>query len=102
MLALIGGFFLLLLTDAEAGSRLSSKEMILIMSSWVIFLFIFTKNISPEMFFLFVAIGIVAIKEVTNEFISNEVKKRLNIFLFLFFLIVIVIVVQKIINVVSI
>lgn len=98
-LVILGGFFLILLTDTKKHSRLSSAQMVLIMSSWTVLLFLITETASPEMFFLMMAIGITAIKELTNELITREFKKKLNFFVFLFFLIFIAIVSQKIISV---
>lgn len=98
MLALIGGFFLLLFIDKETHCRLSSREMILIMSSWVIFLFIISEfiseNVPLEIIFLSIVLGIIAIRELTNEVMSREVKKRLDIFLFLMFLIFMAIIIN--------
>jgi hypothetical protein len=106
LFVLIGGFFLLLLTHTETYCRLSSREVVIIMSGWVILLSfiseVILENSPPEILFLSIAIGITAIKVLTNEIISSEVKKRLNIFLFLFFLILVAIIVQKIINVLNI
>lgn len=99
ILVIIGGFFLILLTDKEKYSKLSSAQMILIMSSWIVLLFFVTGNVSLETFFLMIVIGITAIKELTNELITRELQKKLNFFVFLFLLIFIAIVAQKIISV---
>jgi hypothetical protein len=101
-LVIMGGFFLILLTDTKTHSMLSSVQMTLIMSSWIILLFFVTGNVSPEIFFLMIVIGITAIKELTNELITHDLKKKLNFFVFLFFLIFIAIATQKIISVWSI
>jgi len=98
-LVIIGGFCLFLITDTKKYNGLSSVQMILIMSSLVILLFLVTGNISPETFFLMIAIEITVIKELTNELINREFKKKLNIFVFVFFLIFIAITTQKIISV---
>ena len=98
-LIIIGGFFLILLTDTKKHSRLSSTQVILIIISWIVLLFFVTENVSLETFFLMIVIGMTAIKELTNELITYELKKKLNFFVFLFFLIFIAIVAQKIISV---
>lgn len=95
---IIGGFLLLLVIDYEKQCRLNSKKMVFIMSFWMILLFIiseiFLENITPDIFFLAFCLGITAIRELTNELISTDFKKRLDIFIFFFFLMVIVIIIN--------
>lgn len=98
MFVLIGGFIFLLLTDTKTISRLTNLQMVLIMSFWIIFLFFIPVSMTLELYLLMIFLGITAIRELTNELISDEFKKNLNIFFFFFFVIVIAIVV-KILNV---
>jgi hypothetical protein len=98
-LAIIGGFLLFLVTDTQDHNTFQKNHIILVMSLWVIFLFVITGNNPPEIYFLMIAIGITAIKELTNEIITPVFKQKLNIFVFLFFLIFLAIVTQKIISV---
>lgn len=98
-LVIIGGFLLFLVKDTPNHNSFQKNHIILAMSLWVIFLFVITGNSPPEIYFLMIAIGITAIKELTNEIITPELKKKLNIFVFLFFLIFLAIVTQKIISV---
>lgn len=98
MFILIGGFVFLLLTEKKTNSRITNLQMVLIMSFWIILIFFIGGSISLEMFLLMIFLGITAIRELTNDLITDELKRNLNIILFLFFLILIAIVV-KILNV---
>jgi hypothetical protein len=98
MFVLIGGFVFLLLTDTKSIGRLTNLQMVLLMSFWIIFLFFIPVSMTLEMYLLMIFLGITAIRELTNELISDELKKNLNLFFFFFFVIVIAIVV-KILNV---
>jgi len=95
----MGGFLYFLVIDTKNQGKFQSVHMILVMSLWVLFVLFITGNGPPETYFLMIAIGITAIKELTNELIAPELKKNLNIFVFLVFLIFLAIVTQKIISV---
>ena len=98
-LIIIGAFFLLLPSDKKTNKRFNNAQMVLILGSCTTLIFFVTFTFSFDMFFLIITLGITLIKELTNELITNEFKKKLNIFLFLFSLIFIAIIAQKILNV---
>lgn len=99
MLVLIGGIFFFLILNNQDYYRFECAEIIFIFILWILFLFIITVNSPPETYFFLIAIGITAIRELTNELISPNFKKNLNIFLLLIFIIFLLIVIQKIISV---
>jgi hypothetical protein len=99
MLVLIGGIFFFLILNNQDYYRFECAEIIFIFILWILFLFIITGNSPPETYFFLIAIGITAIRELTNELISPNFKKNLNIFLLLIFIIFLLIVIQKIISV---
>ena len=80
---------------------------------WILFLFFLTitiislffvtatGNIKFEIFFVSIFIGILVLKELTDEFTPNHLKKKMNIFISGLFLVFLLIVINEIIYLIS-
>jgi hypothetical protein len=69
---------------------------------WIIFFYLITGNNNLEIFFIFIYLGLLAIKVITSESLYDPFKQRLNIFILTFLLIFIIIVIKRIISIVRI
>jgi hypothetical protein len=65
---------------------------------WILVLFSLTNKTDFGIFFICVFLGILAVKELTNRFITSQLKKRTNIFIYLFLIGTLIIITQKIIT----
>ena len=81
---------------------LISKKIALILSIWVLIVFLLTGNANLEIFFILIFIGILIAREISDVFITYNLKERMNILIYTFVIIFIVIVGQKIINILNI
>jgi len=80
---------------------------------WILFLFFLTVtilslffvtatgDINIEIFFVSIFIGIVVLKELTDEFTPNHLKKKINILISGLLIIFLLIVINEIINLIS-
>jgi hypothetical protein len=69
---------------------------------WVIFFYLITGNNNLEIFFIFIYLGLLAIKVIASESLYDPFKQRLNIFIIAFLLVFILIVIKRIISIVRI
>lgn len=78
---------------------LLSEKMTFIISLWVLFFLIITGNENLEIFFILIFIGVLIIRELSDIFTTENLKGRMNLFIYVFILIFIVIVGNKIMNI---
>ena len=78
---------------------LISEKITLIIIIWTLFLFFITSDTDIEIFFVCMFIGILVVKELTDEFTTHHLKKRMYIFIFVFLITYIIIIAQKIITI---
>lgn len=78
---------------------LLSEKMTFIISLWVLFVLIITGNENLEIFFILIFIGVLIIRELSDIFTTENLKGRMNLFIYVFILIFIVIVGNKIMNI---
>lgn len=81
---------------------LLSEKITLIISIWILFLLLITETSNMEIFFVAIFIGLLVIKELSDEFTSKNLKYNLNIFIFAFLMVFIAIIGKKIISISSI
>jgi hypothetical protein len=97
---LLGILSMVLVKKTKNNNSLSEK-IILILGIWIILLLVLTRNIGIDVLFISIFIGILVIKELTDELTTKYQKNVLNIFIFTFLLIFILIIGQKIISISS-
>jgi hypothetical protein len=68
---------------------------------WTIILFILTQSIPLEIYFILIFISLLSIRELTNTFTTNILKKRINVFIIVFLMAYSYIITQKIIVIIS-
>jgi len=79
---------------------LLSEKITLIISIWILFIFIITDDTNLEIFLILIIIGILIIRELTEKFSSINLKERLNIIIYFFLIIFIVFVGKRIIEII--
>lgn len=100
--ALIGFLMIFLITGESTFKGISDMQITLVMTIWILLMFFITGNASLEIFFTTVILGLLVIKELTDEFTNLYLKKRINIFIFIFFLLFIVIAGERIVSILNI
>lgn len=80
---------------------LISEKITIIISVWIILLFFIIEEAALDTFFVLIFIGILVIKELTDEFISSYQKKTMNILIFIFLIIYIVTITQRILPILT-
>ena len=95
---LIGIFIVLLPSKISTNDERKDVYIIGYTIIWIILIFLITNHLNLEILFILNFLGILIIKEITNNISSETLKLRLNIFVFVFFLLFIIIVITKIIN----
>ena len=86
-------------TDSEKNNNKLSEKIILILGIWIILLLFLTQNLGIDVLFISIFIGVLVLKELTDEFTTKYQKNHLNIFIFAFLLIFIATIGQKIISI---
>ena len=82
--------------------RLSiSDKITLTLVIWILFLFFITSDIELEAFFVLIFIGMLVVRELTDELTTIRLKHRMDGFIYLFLVAFIWIVGEKIINVLN-
>lgn len=82
--------------------RLSiSDKITLTLVIWILFLFFITSDVELEAFFVLIFIGMLVVRELTDELTTIRLKHRMDGFIYLFLMTFIWIVGEKIINVLN-
>ena len=103
-LIIIGIFltFIIPVPKERTSKGISSKQMTLAIIGWILVIFFITVDIDFDIFLILLIIGILIIKELADEFISNQLKNRMKILSFAFLMIFIITIGQKIISILTI
>ena len=80
---------------------LLSEKLTLIISLWIIFILLITGSGNYEIFFILIFIGVLIIRELSDVFTTENLKGRMNLFIYIFIIIFIVIVGKKIMGSIS-
>ncbi len=101
---LIGIFLIFIIPVPKEGTSksISTEQMTLAIIGWILVIFFITADIDLDIFLILIIIGILIIKELTDEFISSQLKNRMKILSFVFLLVFIIVIGQKIINILTI
>jgi len=79
-----------------------SERIAIVLILWIIFIYTLTGVNDIDIFFIFVYLGILLMKILTDHLISFQLKQRMNIFIVAFLLVFIIIVIKRIISIVRI
>ena len=79
-----------------------SEKITLIIGIWILFLLIITGDADMETFFVAIFIGMLVVKELSDEFTTKYLKYDMNVFIFAFLMVFIAIMGKKIISIASI
>jgi len=75
---------------------LFSEKLTLVLSIFILFIFLITDTSSLELFFILIYLGILIIKELAKDFTPIYLKRKLNMFVIGFFIIFIIIIINRI------
>jgi transcription initiation factor IIE alpha subunit len=83
-----------------SSNLLFSEKMTLALSLLVFIIFFVTNTVTIEMFFILIYLGILIIKELTDELTPVHIKKRLNLLITGFFLIFIIFIANHVMSII--
>lgn len=98
-LIVIAIFMIFMITGESKTKGIKGTQITIGIIAWTLLIFFIPGYVDMEMFFILIFIGLLVIKEFTDEFISLRLKNRINILISLFLIVFIVIMGQKIINI---
>lgn len=78
-----------------------SEKIALVLSFWILLIFIITGDANLEIFFILIFIGVLIVRELTDIYTTSNLKDRLNLFIYIFLIIFIIIVGRKIIDILN-
>jgi len=79
-----------------------SEKIAITLILWIIFIYALTGVNDIDLFFIFVYLGILFMKVFSTEYISSQLKKRINVFTIAFLFIFLIIIMRRIISIISI
>jgi hypothetical protein len=78
---------------------LLSEKITFIISVWILLVLVITGDANLEIFFILIFIGVLIVRELSDIFTTEDLKGRMNLFIYVFILIFIAIVGNKIITI---
>ena len=78
---------------------LLSEKITFIISVWILLVLIITGDANLEIFFILIFIGVLIVRELSDIFTTEDLKGRMNLFIYMFIIIFIAIVGNKIITI---
>lgn len=101
-LIIIGIFMIFLIKETRKTKDINGSYITLALGIWVLLMFFVTGSGRLETFFILIVLGVLMAKELTDEFTTVYLKKRLNILIFVFLIVFIVVMGERIISFLSI
>ena len=92
-LIFIGFVIILMINEKEANQTINNIQLILIIMILTLVAWILTINSEIEIFFISIIIGIIALKELLDTFLSQNLNKRMNLLCYILLSIFIIIVI---------
>jgi hypothetical protein len=77
----------------------TSEKITLVLILWVIIVFFLTINMTYDIFFILIFIGLLILDIMIHDYLPLPLKKRLNFMIFLFLIVYIVIISEKILSI---
>ena len=77
---------------------LAEEKIMFLITAWIIISLFVTGDTELGIFFIFVTIGFITVKEFTSHFIPNQLKLKMNLFIILFMIIFTVFIGKRIID----
>jgi hypothetical protein len=102
---LIGIFSITLITGKSKTKTITDIQITMVISIWILLMFSLTvlaQEAGLEMFFILIFLGLLMIAELSDEFATTHLKKRMNVFIFLFLTVFMMIVAKRIISILNI
>lgn len=99
---LIGFLFIFELNEKLASRKITGQHLTTIIVVWIFLVLIVSSNIEFDDFLAIVILGILAIKELLDGFLSPQLKKRMNVLFCIFVVFFAIIIGQRIINIIGI
>ena len=78
-----------------------SEKITLILSIWILLIFVITGDANLEIFFILIFIGVLIVRELTDIYTTSNLKDKMNLFIYIFLIIFIIIVGRKIIDILN-
>jgi len=100
ILALVGVIFTFFISIKHPLMNDNDLFIALALNIWIIASYFITFQADSEMLFILILVGFLIITELSQEYISKNFQKRLNILLFFLFLVFLLIIAEKIINII--
>jgi len=95
-LALVGVIFTFFISIKKPLMNNNDLFTALALSIWIIASYFIAFQADSEVLFILILVGFLIIKELSQEYISKNLQKRLNILLFFFFMVFLLIIAEKI------
>ncbi len=97
-LILIAIFMIFMITEESKINIIRGPHITIGIITWILLIF-FITGLDIETFFILIFLGLLVIKEFTDESISLRLRSRINILISFFLLVLLVVIGQKIINI---
>jgi hypothetical protein len=101
LLILIGAFLLFFISDKSTNVDLD-RNITFLLIFWLLVMFYMTVGWGVDIFFFSIVLGMIIIKELIDEWLSTQIRKKMIILNSMFFIIFMIFMAEKIINYVNI
>jgi DNA-directed RNA polymerase subunit RPC12/RpoP len=78
-----------------------SEKIAILLILWILFIYILTGVNDIDIFFIFVYLGILLMKVFSTEYVSTQLKQKINVFVIAFLFIFILIIARRILTVIN-
>ena len=103
VLTIIGFFLIVMKTEEKTANNSKELPIMFIMIIWTLVAYLMTiiTNVTVDILFFLVLIGLLVINEFTSKVISVHLRKRMHFTIFIFLIIIVILLTKKIISISS-
>lgn len=77
---------------------LITEKITLIITAWIVVVFFITGDTDLEIYFVLIFMGVLVVRELTDVFTTDIIKKKMDFFIYMFLIVFIVLFIKTIIN----
>ena len=98
-LLIIGILIILIAKEKIISITIQETQITIVTIAWILSLFFITENSDLEIFFILILIGMLLLKEGTDDLTTIYFKNRMNIFISVFFIVFVAFIGKKVISI---
>jgi hypothetical protein len=95
----IGVIIFLFINEKSEPSKINQLQIAILIIMWSLLILVITRNVEFDIFFIVLVLGIIVLKEILYDSLSDHLQFKLTILVYSLLIIIVIIFIKRIINI---